>query len=81
ASVIHSAASLDDMAISFITETIQTVKPPPPKAPSEKMQLAAKQKRLEQQIAESKILMAKLSSARTKGERDQIMVTLREQRR
>ncbi|KAK0438130.1 hypothetical protein EV421DRAFT_1826826 [Armillaria borealis] len=43
-----------------------------------KQELAAKQRRLEQQIAESKALMAKLSLARTKQEKDTIMKLLRE---
>ncbi|PCH35110.1 hypothetical protein WOLCODRAFT_27644 [Wolfiporia cocos MD-104 SS10] len=85
--------SLDELAISFITETIQTVNTPPPPAAkptpppekmsqaAEKMLLAAKQKRLEQHIAESKMLMAKLGTARSKEERESILSTLRERRR
>ncbi|KAK0495943.1 hypothetical protein EDD18DRAFT_1168037 [Armillaria luteobubalina] len=86
-----SDRALDDLAISFITETIQTLKTPrerpiatPQYRPSAtqataaKQELAAKQRRLEQQIAESRTLMAKLSLARTKQEKDVIMKLLRE---
>ncbi|KAK0480625.1 hypothetical protein IW261DRAFT_1473595 [Armillaria novae-zelandiae] len=86
-----SDRALDDLAVSFITETIQTLKTPrerpiatPQYRPSAtqataaKQELAAKQRRLEQQIAESRTLMAKLSLARTKQEKDAIMKLLRE---
>jgi hypothetical protein len=77
--------SLDDLAVSFITETIQTYKatpqPPKPSAAAVKLELAAKQKRLEQHIAESKILMAKLTQARTKQEKDAILAVMRERSR
>jgi len=79
--------SLDDLAVSFITETIQTLKPGPRVPPrpeslqaTTKVELAAKQKRLEQQIAESKVLMAKLTQARTKQEKDSIFAAMRESR-
>ncbi|TFK73370.1 hypothetical protein BDN72DRAFT_834775 [Pluteus cervinus] len=82
--------SLEDMAISFISETIETVKlnqriaPPPPKPlpiPTVKEELGLKQRRLEEHIAESKVLMAKLTQARTKEEKNQILATLREKSR
>lgn len=96
--VTVSNISFDDMAISFITETIQTLQPgsptpvipaPPTQAPiskyhtsqthtQTKLDLAAKQKRLEQHITDSKILMAKLSQARTKQEKDAILAAMRE---
>lgn len=94
-----SDSALDDLAISFITETIQTLKTPherpaatPPfsavgfkqsstQASATKQELAAKQRRLEQQIAESRTLMAKLSLAHTKQEKDAIMRLLRETNR
>jgi len=78
-----SAGSLNELAVSFIMETIQTVKSPPFKAVqvTDKDDLAAKQKRLEQHIAESKLLMAQLSSARTKEEKENILGVLRERRR
>ncbi|KAF8633148.1 hypothetical protein AX17_004649 [Amanita inopinata Kibby_2008] len=91
--------SLEDLAVSFITETIQTLKnpakpltpsgtasngPPVPRAPSRsnvKDDLAAKQKRLEQYIAESKELMFKLTQAGTKQEKDQLLALMRQKTR
>ena len=87
--------SLDDLAVSFITETIQTVKssttlalarplPPPSGAspmPSSKSELAIRQQRLEKYIAESKVLMDQLTQARTKKEKDLILATMRERSR
>ncbi|KAJ7912316.1 hypothetical protein B0H13DRAFT_2327484 [Mycena leptocephala] len=113
--------SLDDLAVSFITETIQTLMPgasappPPPAQPavsapptptptssisnttvpssngntptptnanaSLKQALAAKQRRLEQHIAESKTLMAQLTGARSKQEKERILVVMRERSR
>ncbi|KAG6895580.1 hypothetical protein C0992_000542 [Termitomyces sp. T32_za158] len=101
-----STFSLDDLAVSFITETIETFKTtpnlpmqtPPVTAPGplaavqsqnvkltamaqQKLELAAQQKRLEAQIAETKILMTKFQKARTKQEREAILVAMREQSR
>ncbi|EMD35645.1 hypothetical protein CERSUDRAFT_116384 [Gelatoporia subvermispora B] len=78
-----SPGNFDELAVSFIVETIQTVKTPPLKTVQavEKDDLAAKQKRLEQQIAESKLLMAKLSTAKTKEEKENILSILKERRR
>ncbi|GLB42174.1 hypothetical protein LshimejAT787_1101890 [Lyophyllum shimeji] len=111
--------SLDDLAVSFITETIETIKATPTPTPSTaateslptpvatpgtvplartnskltsgvvttnsaaamKLELAAKQKRLEAQIAETKVLMARLEQARTKQERDSILALMRERSR
>ncbi|KAG6888287.1 hypothetical protein C0995_009401 [Termitomyces sp. Mi166 len=103
--------SLDDLAVSFITETIETFKatpnppapapPPAPVAPApelntavqsqntkvttavakQKLELAAQQKRLEAQIAETKVLMVKFEKARTKQEREAILAAIREQSR
>ncbi|KAF8888572.1 hypothetical protein BD779DRAFT_1523749 [Infundibulicybe gibba] len=88
--------SLDDLAVSFITETIQTItsKSPPAALLQEiqvtkprtsnatiKVELAAKQRQLEQQIADSKILMAKLAMARTKQEKNSILAAMREKTR
>ncbi|KAG6810774.1 hypothetical protein H0H92_010402 [Tricholoma furcatifolium] len=98
---VEQAFSLDDLAVSFITETIETFKaaphPPTPTiqsfplssvsrttsstASAAKLELAAKQKRLEAQIAQSKILMAKLGQARTKQERETILTAIREHSR
>ena len=89
-SVTSHSFSLEDLAVSFITQTIETLKPqtqdsalppPPPPRVGVKTELAAKQKRLEQQIAESKELMAQFAEARTKQERDSIMALLKEKSR
>ncbi|KAF8182048.1 hypothetical protein BJ912DRAFT_978903 [Pholiota molesta] len=94
--------SLEDMAVSFITQTIETMKsqpasvadapkPAPAPAPSApkvvgshadvRLELAAKQKLLENHISESKMLMSQLTRARTKEERDSLMRTMREKTR
>ena len=96
--------SLEDLAVSFITQTIETIKsqsaPTPTQTPtiypsnklvsttatqlnnnSMKLELAAKQRRLEQHITESKILMTKLAQARTKEEKDTILKAMREMTR
>ncbi|KAG7094977.1 hypothetical protein E1B28_005774 [Marasmius oreades] len=84
--------SLDDLATSFIAETIQTLKPVSGhsqtplvasqaanfKPPTSAAFLAARQKQLEEQIAESKKLMEKLMHATTKQEKDRIMASIRE---
>ncbi|KAF5369062.1 hypothetical protein D9758_002921 [Tetrapyrgos nigripes] len=113
-------ASLDDMALSFLNETIQTLKPvsdPSPSLPvpvpvpittgtpattpatlqapkaipasttlaqapvkplSNQSSLAVKRLQLEQNIAETKRLMDKLSKATTKQERDILFARIRE---
>ncbi|KAH9932935.1 uncharacterized protein B0H18DRAFT_672113 [Fomitopsis serialis] len=115
-----SAINFDELAVSFITETLQTMQPSPrsdsppaaaapvhvsqpapPTAPAtpqprtftqshtlakssqaaEKVLLAARQKRLEQHIAETKVLMAKLTTARSKAEKENILGMLRERQR
>lgn len=113
-----SAINFDDLAVSFITETLQTVRPSPPLDPpsatnslsshsvpstapttpqplpataffapvkpnqaTERSLLAARQKRLEQHLAETKMLMTRLGAARTKAEKDNILGTLRERQR
>jgi hypothetical protein len=98
--------SLEDLAVSFITQTIETIKskpapiptrPPsaisthPPNKPvstttqsnntNTKLELAAKQKRLEQHIMESKKLMTKLAQAQSKEEKDDILKAMREMTR
>ncbi|KAK0214749.1 hypothetical protein IW262DRAFT_238291 [Armillaria fumosa] len=80
-----SGRALDDLAVSFITTAIQRRRerpiPTSPYGPSTtkaKHELAEKKRRLEQQIAESKNLIAKLSLAHTKQEKDEIMKLLRE---
>ncbi|PPQ83908.1 hypothetical protein CVT26_009093, partial [Gymnopilus dilepis] len=100
--------SLDDLAVSFITQTIEGAKSQPrtpavqssvpitlglptssgpvPRPPSQlgrvsTLDLAAKQRRLEQHIAETKALMVKLTQARTKGEKDEIRKVMKEKDR
>ena len=96
--------SLEDLAVSFITQTIETIKskstPAPTQTPTAisshisnkptaksnnnintKMELAAKQRRLEQHITESKKLMTKLAQAKTKEEKDTILKAMREMTR
>ncbi|EIW78429.1 hypothetical protein CONPUDRAFT_167440 [Coniophora puteana RWD-64-598 SS2] len=67
--------SMEDLAISFIKESIEAVRTVP--ALSIKQQLEMKQRRLEQYIAQSKALMAKLATVRTKPEREALMKELR----
>ena len=96
--------SLEDLAVSFITQTIETFKSKPTPIPSQtptalsihpsnkpttqsnnnantKLELAAKQRRLEQHITESKKLMTKLAQAQTKEEKDTILKAMREMTR
>lgn len=89
--------SLGELAESFISETIQNAVPapsfyPPSSLPStpitpsfpvktQKAILAEKQQLLEQHIAASKVLMEKLTSVKTKSDRDTIMRELRESTR
>ena len=94
--------SLEDLAVSFITQTIETIKskPTPSQTPAAisshasnkpttqsntnsltKLELAAKQRRLEQHITESKKLMNKLAQAQTKAEKDTILMAMREMTR
>jgi len=74
-------SSLDQLAISFITESIETAKQQPMSkvAPSNSREkLALKQQRLELYITESKMLMAKLGEASNKEEREAILSAMRE---
>lgn len=98
--------SLEDLAVSFITQTIETIKskPTPTPTPTQtppaisshpsnklttqtnnnsltKLELAAKQRRLEQHITESKKMMNKLTQAQTKEEKDNILKAMREMTR
>ncbi|KAH9478616.1 hypothetical protein JR316_0009073 [Psilocybe cubensis] len=96
--------TLEDLAVSFITQTIATVKsqsasvkaapvaasapsvPAPSIKPSPsyshvKSDLAAKQKRLEDHILETKNLMHRLSLCRSKEEKDVILKIMREKER
>ncbi|CAL1699065.1 unnamed protein product [Somion occarium] len=89
--ISKSSVNFDALAVSFITETIQTVAAPaavkavPAPVPlsklSERELLNEKQKILERHIAESKVLMDRLQAARTKTEKDIVLGELRECRR
>lgn len=83
---------LDDLAVSFIQESIQTIKPAPlptpttqvpldftkPLASDSSVGLAARREQLEYQITETKRLMGLLSLATTKQRKDSIMGQIRE---
>ncbi|KIK96641.1 hypothetical protein PAXRUDRAFT_292952 [Paxillus rubicundulus Ve08.2h10] len=73
-------STLEDLAVSFITESIETVKQPVRKAAAlnERQELALKQERLERCIFESKALMTKLSHASNKVEKESILKAMRE---
>ncbi|KAF8830519.1 hypothetical protein HHX47_DHR2000818 [Lentinula edodes] len=81
-----AGAVFDDLAVSFIQESIQTIKPTPalpavaakPQSNSSSVGLAARREQLEYQIAETKRLMELLSQTRTKQGRDSIMAQIRE---
>ncbi|KIL57087.1 hypothetical protein M378DRAFT_16481 [Amanita muscaria Koide BX008] len=125
--VVHTMSpvqtfSLEDLAVSFITETISTLKQtttptlvsspiaqslvpavptsrPQPQVQSQsqpqsqtlapalgsqttiKEELGARQKQLEQYIAESRVLMTQLTQARTKQEKDRLLGLMREKTR
>lgn len=86
-----SSFSLEDLAVSFITETISTFQqsrsaPAPRPQPTRqnsntKEELAARQKQLEEYIADSKTLMTQLTQARTKQEKDRLLALMREKSR
>lgn len=86
-----SSFSLEDLAVSFITETLSTLRQsgsapaPRPQSmqqnPNTKEELAARQKRLEEYIADSKMLMTQLTQARTKQEKDRLLALMREKTR
>ncbi|KAJ3933521.1 MAG: hypothetical protein NXY57DRAFT_12940 [Lentinula lateritia] len=81
-----AGAVFDDLAVSFIQESIQTTKPTPalpavavkPQSNSSSVGLAARREQLEYQIAETKRLMELLSQTRNRQGRDSIMVQIRE---
>jgi hypothetical protein len=92
---VHTSAvssfSLEDLAVSFITETISTFqqsrnalapRPQPTRQNSNtKEELAARRKQLEEYIADSKTLMTQLTQARTKQEKDRLLALMREKSR
>ncbi|TFY70939.1 hypothetical protein EVG20_g2062 [Dentipellis fragilis] len=72
------SSALDELAISFISNTIQSCQPPPAKRfKSEKDELAKRQKELESHIVETKSLMQLLSTTRSKEDKGKIMAKLR----
>ncbi|KAL4079568.1 hypothetical protein J3A83DRAFT_4058884, partial [Scleroderma citrinum] len=73
-------SSLDQMAISFITESIEIAKQPMIKTapPNAREELALKQQRLERFITESKTLMDKLGKTSNKEEREKLLSAMRE---
>lgn len=86
--------NLNDLAVSFIAESIQTVSPtahpvqsssmpatPTQARMSEKAILAAKQRLLEKHIADTKLLMARLGTATSKQEKSQIVKEMKESTR
>jgi len=80
---VQDPVELEKLAVSFITETIQAIKPPskPSAAAAMKLELLTRQQQLEKEIAESKLLMARLTSAQTKQEKDEILQAMRERTR
>ena len=91
--VQHPKLSLDDMATSFITQSIQAVTIPSATAKdpegvtlvspifSEKALLSAKQQILERNIADQKDLMVQYVGARTKADRDRLKAAMAERSR
>ncbi|KAA1472479.1 hypothetical protein DENSPDRAFT_183393 [Dentipellis sp. KUC8613] len=76
--VTSKSSALDELAISFISNTIQSCQPPPAKRQkSEKDELAKRQKELESHIVETKTLMQLLTTTRSKEDKAQIMAKLR----
>jgi hypothetical protein len=75
------STSLNEVAVNFITEAIESVKSETKPSSTVKLELAARQKRLEQHISETKTLMGKLAQAKSKQEKDAIMAILREMSR
>ena len=90
----QSKLSLDELAVSFIAQSIQAVSVPAPVlnpladqatplSPifSEKALLAAKQRALEANIADQKALMNQYLAARTKGDRERLKRAMAERSR
>lgn len=78
--------SLEALAVSFIADAIQTVNKgpnitPPHSSMDLKSGLLLKQQLLQQHISNSKLLMEKLKSAKTKAEKDQILARIRDHNR
>ncbi|KAG0697604.1 hypothetical protein DFH29DRAFT_945439 [Suillus ampliporus] len=78
---VSSAASLEELAVTFISETIESVKPAVLRttAPlNTRQELIQKQLKLEQYISQSKELIAQLSRAQSKEEKETIMSAMRQ---
>jgi len=72
---------LEDLAVSFISETIEGVKPAVVRTTTPmnaRHELLQKQLKLEQYILQSKDLIARLSRAQSKEEKEDIMCAMRE---
>ena len=79
---VQDSIALEELAVSFITETIEAIKlPAKPSAAAMKLELLTRQQQLEKEIAESKMLMARLTSAQTKEEKEDILRAMRERTR
>ncbi|TFK49028.1 hypothetical protein OE88DRAFT_1809906 [Heliocybe sulcata] len=98
---IPVSKSLDDLAISFITETLQTMQSPSTDGPAtvgnspheeaaqrpkaeerqEKLALVQRQRRLEEHLAATKVLMGRLERAGTRQEKDGVLRLIRERNR
>ncbi|KIJ61584.1 hypothetical protein HYDPIDRAFT_31189 [Hydnomerulius pinastri MD-312] len=78
--VTPTISTLEELAVSFIAESIETASQPvlKPVISNTRHELALKQERLERYIAESKSLMAKLSRASSKVEKENILSAMRE---
>ncbi|KAG2136682.1 hypothetical protein DEU56DRAFT_695998, partial [Suillus clintonianus] len=73
--------SLEDLAVTFISETIEGIKPTalkPPAPLTTRQEMFQKQLKLEQYISRSKELIAELSQAQSKEEKENIMSAVRE---
>ncbi|KAG1877021.1 hypothetical protein C8R48DRAFT_590883, partial [Suillus tomentosus] len=73
--------SLEELAVTFISETIESIKPTPlkPAVPlNTRQEMFQKQQKLEQYITRSKELIAALSQAQSKEEKEHIMCNVRD---
>ena len=71
----HEPEVLEAMAVDFITEVVQSIHGKPSSAL--KLELAARQKMLEEHIAETKLLISKLNSAKSKKDKEALIAILR----
>lgn len=78
---VSPATSLEELAVTFISETIESIKPTAlkPAVPlNTRQEMFQKQLKLEQYITRSKELIAELSQAQSKEEKENIMCAVRE---